>query len=80
MCELDASRGVPVSLVPRTVRFDPNPGIFGNCMGGCPRGGHPTVSLGLPCKVSINRLSASHRYPRLLNQLAMISRNDKIGE
>jgi hypothetical protein len=23
-----------------------------------------------------SRLSASHRYPRLLNQLAMISRND----
>jgi hypothetical protein len=29
---LDASRGVPVSLVPRTVRFDPNPRIFGNCL------------------------------------------------
>jgi hypothetical protein len=27
---LDASVGVPVSLVPRTVRFDPNPRIFGN--------------------------------------------------
>jgi hypothetical protein len=26
---LDASRGVPVSLVPRTVRFDPNPRILG---------------------------------------------------
>jgi hypothetical protein len=36
---LDASWGVPVSLVPRTVRFDPNLRIFGNCLGGCPRGG-----------------------------------------
>jgi hypothetical protein len=27
---LDASRGVPVSLVPRTVRFDPDPKSFGN--------------------------------------------------
>jgi hypothetical protein len=35
---LDASRGVPVSLVPRTVRFDPNLRIFGNCLDGCPRG------------------------------------------
>jgi hypothetical protein len=36
---LDASRGVLVGLVPRTVRFDPNPRIFGNSLGGCPRGG-----------------------------------------
>jgi hypothetical protein len=35
---LDDSRGVPVSLVPRTVRFDPNPRTFGNCLDGCPRG------------------------------------------
>jgi hypothetical protein len=40
---LGASRGVPVSLVPRTVRFDPNPRIFGNRLDGCPRGGT------LPC-------------------------------
>jgi hypothetical protein len=40
---LDASRGVPVSLVPRTIIFDPNPSIFGNCLDGCPRGGN------LPC-------------------------------
>jgi hypothetical protein len=36
---LDASRGVPVNLVPRTVRFDPNPRTFGNRLDGCPRGG-----------------------------------------
>jgi hypothetical protein len=36
---LDASRGVPVSLVPRIVRFDPNPRIFGKCLDGCPCGG-----------------------------------------
>jgi hypothetical protein len=35
---LDASRGVPVSLVLRTVRFDPNSRIFGNCLDGCPHG------------------------------------------
>jgi hypothetical protein len=40
---LGASRGMPVSLVPRTVRFDPNPRIFGNFLDGCPRGGT------LPC-------------------------------
>jgi hypothetical protein len=40
---LDVSRGVPVSLVPRTVRFDPNPRIFRNYLDGCPRGGT------LPC-------------------------------
>jgi hypothetical protein len=40
---LDASRGVPVSLVPMTVIFDPNPRVFGNRLDGCPRGGD------LPC-------------------------------
>jgi hypothetical protein len=35
--------------------------------------GHPTVCLGLPCKVWINRLSASRRYLRLLTPLAMRS-------
>jgi hypothetical protein len=40
---LGASRGMPASLVPRTVRFDPNPRIFGNCLGSCPCGGS------LPC-------------------------------
>jgi hypothetical protein len=28
--KLGASRGMPASLVPRTVRFDPNPRTFGN--------------------------------------------------
>jgi hypothetical protein len=35
---LGASRGMPVSLVPRTVSIDPNPRIFGNCLDGRPRG------------------------------------------
>jgi hypothetical protein len=48
---LGASQGMPLSVVPRTVSFDPNPRIFGNCLDGCPRGGHPTVCLGLPCNV-----------------------------
>jgi hypothetical protein len=29
---LGASWGMPVNLIPRTVRFDPNPRIFGNCL------------------------------------------------
>jgi hypothetical protein len=29
---LGASRGMPPNLVPRTVRFDPNPRTFGNCL------------------------------------------------
>jgi hypothetical protein len=40
---LDASQGMPASLVPRTVSFDSKPRIFGNRLDGCPRGGT------LPC-------------------------------
>jgi hypothetical protein len=36
---LDALQGVPVSLVPRTIRFDPNLRIFGSYLDGCPRRG-----------------------------------------
>jgi hypothetical protein len=35
---LGALRGMPASLVPRTVSFDPKPRIFGNHLDGCPRG------------------------------------------
>jgi hypothetical protein len=35
---LGASRGMPTSLVPKTVRFDPKPRTFGNHLDGCPRG------------------------------------------
>jgi hypothetical protein len=73
---LDTLRGIPANLAARTVRFDPNPRIFGNGLEQLYLCGQPTVCLGLACKVEINRLSASHRYPRLLNQLAMISHND----
>jgi hypothetical protein len=48
---LGALRGMPANLVPRTVRFDPNPRIFGNCLGKLSLRGQPTVCLGLPCKV-----------------------------
>jgi hypothetical protein len=41
--KLGASRGMPASLVPRTVSFDPKSRIFGNRLDGCPRGGT------LPC-------------------------------
>jgi hypothetical protein len=49
--KLGASRGMPANLVPRTVRFDPNPRTFGNCLGKLSLQGQPTVCLGLPCKV-----------------------------
>jgi hypothetical protein len=56
------------------------PEEFWEPLGGCPREGHPTVCLGLPCKVWINRLSASHRYLRLLTPLAMRSLMMEVDE
>jgi hypothetical protein len=35
---LDASRGMPTSLVPKIVRFDPKPITFGSRLDGCPHG------------------------------------------
>jgi hypothetical protein len=75
-------RDVPVSLVPRIVGSDPEPEKDGNRLVGVYPvsflfgffgGIHSSLCLGLPCNDLINRLSASHRYPGLLNQLAMIS-------
>jgi hypothetical protein len=75
-------RDVPVSLVPRIVGSDLEPEKDGNCLVGVypmsflfefSWGMHSAVCLCLSCKDLINRLSASHCYPRLLNQLAMIS-------
>jgi hypothetical protein len=48
---LDTLQGIPANLAPRTVRFDPNPRIFGNGLGQLYLCGQPTVCLGLPCKV-----------------------------
>jgi hypothetical protein len=67
------------SLVPGTVDYYPKPRIFGNCFVG-------VGSVGAPLRVFrftlqgllIHRLSASHRYPRLLNQVAMISLDDGV--
>jgi hypothetical protein len=73
--KLGALQGMPDSLVPKIVRFDHKLRTFGNCLV-VVHVGAPSVCLGLPCKVSINRLSVSHHYLRLLNQLAMISLND----
>jgi hypothetical protein len=73
---LDTLRSIPANLAPRIVGFAPNPRTFGNCLRKLSLRGQPTVCLGLPCKVQLNQLSASHRYPSLLNQLAMISHND----
>jgi hypothetical protein len=78
-------RDVPVSLVPMIVGSDPEPEKDGNRLVGVylmsflfgfSWGMHYCVCLDLPCEDLINRLSASHRYLRLLNQLAMISLND----
>jgi hypothetical protein len=44
-------RGMPSNLVPRTVRFDHNPRIFGNDLGKLSLRGQPTMCLDLPCKV-----------------------------
>jgi hypothetical protein len=35
---LGALRGMPFSLVPKTVSIGPNPRTFGSCQDGCPRG------------------------------------------
>jgi hypothetical protein len=73
MCEAGCTVwGTPDSLVPGTVGFDPKPRIFGNILV-VVHVGAPFVCLGLHGKSLINQLSASHRYLRLLNQLAMIS-------
>jgi hypothetical protein len=75
---------VPVSLVPSIVGLIPTRRKMGTvwsvyipfrfCLdfiGVC-----ILLCLGLPCKVFNQSIVASHRYPRLLNQLAMISLND----
>jgi hypothetical protein len=48
--KLGASRGMPDSLVPRTVSFDPKPRIFGNRLVVVHVEAIP-MCLGLPCKV-----------------------------
>jgi hypothetical protein len=48
--KLGALRGMPDSLVPKTLRFDPKLRTFGNCLV-VVHVGAPSVCLGLPCKV-----------------------------
>jgi hypothetical protein len=75
MCEAGCTKwGIPDSLVPGTVGYHPKPRIFGNRLVGVSSVGHRSVCLGYLARC-MNQ-SASHRYPRLLNQLAMISRNN----
>jgi hypothetical protein len=74
-----ASRGIPDSLHQRLCPFIPTRGFLGTVWWLSSRG-HPTVCLGLPCKVWINRLSASHRYLRLLTPLAMRSLMMEVDE
>jgi hypothetical protein len=78
LCEAACTKwGIPDSLVPGTVISIPNRGSMGTAWSVLALLGHRSMCLGLPCKgLRINRLSASHRYPRLLNQSAMISLND----
>jgi hypothetical protein len=75
MCEAGCTKwGIPDSLVPGTVGYHPKPRIFGNRLVGVSSVGHRSVCLGYLARGTA--LWASHRYPRLLNQLAMISRNN----
>jgi hypothetical protein len=78
LCEAGGTRsGMPDSLVPGTVSYYPNQRIFGNRLVGVDFVGAPLrVFRSTLQGFGINRLSASHRYLRLLNQLAMISPND----
>jgi hypothetical protein len=76
---LVASRGSPDSLHQRLWPFIPTRGFLGTVWWLSLRG-QPTVCLGLPCKVWINRFSASHRYLRLLTPLAMRSHMMEVDE
>jgi hypothetical protein len=78
MCEAGCTWwGMPDSLVPGTVGYYPNPRIFGNRLVGVGSIGAPLCVFRFTLQgLCINRLSASHCYPRLLNQRAMISLND----
>jgi hypothetical protein len=52
MCEVVCTVwGMPDSLVPETVRFDPTPSILGTSWSVSALSGHRSVCLGLPCKV-----------------------------
>jgi hypothetical protein len=48
--KLGASQGMPDGLVPRTVRFDPNPRTFGNRLV-VVHVGVSSMCLALPCNV-----------------------------
>jgi hypothetical protein len=86
LCESGRSCGSDlVSLVPRNVGSDPELKIDGNRLVGAypvsllfgPSWGlYSSVCLGHLAMLLIDQSSASHRYLRLLNQLAMISLND----
>jgi hypothetical protein len=74
-----ASRGIPDSLHQRLWPFIPTRGFLGTVWWLSSRG-HPTVCLGLPCKVWIIRLSASHRHLRVLTPLVMRSLMIEVDE
>jgi hypothetical protein len=68
---------MPDSLVPGTVGYYPNPRIFGNRLVGVGFVRAPLCVFRFTLQGFMNQsMSASHHYPRLLNQLAMISLND----
>jgi hypothetical protein len=79
MVSLGASRAIPDSLHQRLWPFIPTRGFLGTVWCLSSRG-LPTMCLGLPCKVWINRLSAFHRYLRLLIPLAMRSLMMEVDE
>jgi hypothetical protein len=74
-----ASRGIPDSLHQILWPFIPTRGFLGTVWWLSSRG-HPTVCLGLHCKVRISRLSASHRHLRLPTPLVMRSLMMEVDE
>jgi hypothetical protein len=64
---------MPDSLVPGTVGYYPNLRIFGNRLVDVGSVGAPLHVFRFTLQGFMNQSSASHHYPRLLNQLAMIS-------
>jgi hypothetical protein len=73
-------RGVFRKACTKHCGLSSRPEDFWELLGKLSLRGQPTLCLGLPCKVWINRLSASRRYLRLLTPLAMRSLMMEVDE
>jgi hypothetical protein len=77
MCEAGCTVwGMPDSLVPGTVSFDPKPRTFGNHLVGVSFVGAPLHVFRSTLQGLNESIVGLSSYLRLLNQLAMISLND----